>query len=223
MTAIIVDDEPRAISLLESYLQHFSQIQLLGTFRNGLKAFESLSQQPVDLVFLDINMPHISGIDLSRLLPAQTKVIFTTAYSDYAVESYEVQAVDYLLKPISFERFAKAVSKMLAAPATVDNPAESILVKSGTEVHQLRLDELLFLEKDGNYLTYHLAAQKVLARSSVADALKALPDWFKQIHKSYAVNLRAVNRFDRESLHIGRRQLPIGPSFRELVMDYLRR
>ena len=222
MTAIIVDDEPRAIQLLESYLQHFSQIQLVGTFRNGLKAFQQLSKQRVDLVFLDINMPHISGIDLSRLLTPQTKVIFTTAYSEYAVESYEVQAVDYLLKPISFERFAKAVSKILVAPAEKSKPAETILVKSGTEVHQIRLDQLLFLEKDGNYLMYHLNGQQVLARSSVANALENLPDWFKQIHKSYAVNLRLVNRFDRESLYIGGRQLPIGPSFRELVMDYLR-
>ena len=223
MTAIIVDDEPRAIHLLESYLEHFSQIHLVGTFRNGLKAFKQLSQQPVDLVFLDINMPHISGIDLSRLLSPETKVIFTTAYSDYAVESYEVEAVDYLLKPISFERFAKAVSKILVNPAQHADPTGTVLVKSGTEVHQLQLDDLLYLEKDGNYLTYHLREQQVLARSSVADALLGLPDWFKQIHKSYAVNLRRVNRFDRESVHINDRQLPVGPSFRERVLDYLRK
>lgn len=222
MTAIIVDDEPRAIQLLESYLQHFSQIQLVGTFRNGLKAIESLSKQSVDLVFLDINMPHISGIDLSRLLPPKTKVIFTTAYSEYAVESYEVQAIDYLLKPISFERFVKAVSKVLvSAPETLTS-TKTILVKSGSEVHQLPIEELLFLEKDGNYLTYHLANRKVLARSSVADALSSLPDWFQQIHKSYAVNLRLVSRFDRESVYIGERQLPIGPSFRDLVLEYLK-
>ena len=221
MTAIIVDDEPRAIRLLESYLEHFSQIQLVGTFRNGLRAFETLAREPVDLVFLDINMPHISGIDLSRLLPASTRVIFTTAYSEYAVESYEVQAVDYLLKPISFERFVKAVSKLLKAVPEVSRPVATVLVKSGTEVHQLPLDELLFLEKDGNYLTYHLNEQKVLARSSVADALADLPEWFRQIHKSYAVNLRLVRRFDRESVYIGERQLPIGPSFREQVMTYL--
>lgn len=222
MTAIIVDDEPRAIDLLESYLQHFSQIHLVGTYRNGLKAFERLSQQPVDLVFLDINMPHISGIDLSRLLPPKTKVIFTTAYSEYAVESYEVEAVDYLLKPISFERFARAITKVLVMPVLPNDQPETVLVKSGSEVHQLRLDELLFLEKDGNYLTYHLPERKVLVRSSVADALRGLPEWFRQIHKSYAVNFRLVKRFDRESVYVGDRQLPIGPSFRTEVSEYWR-
>ena len=132
-----------------------------------------------------------------------------------------MQALDYLLKPISFERFVKAVSKLLKTAPEVSHPLATVLVKSGTEVHQLPLNELLFLEKDGNYLTYYLNEQKVLARSSVADALADLPEWFRQIHKSYAVNLRLVRRFDRESVYIGERQLPIGPSFREQVVAYL--
>lgn len=222
MKVIIVDDEPKAITLLRSYLEHFRQIEVVATFRNGLKAFEWLNQERVDLVFLDVNMPHISGIDLSRLLPSSTKVIFTTAYSEYAVESYEVQAVDYLLKPISFERFAKAVSKVLADQSTVEEETELVLVKSGSEIHQLRISDLLYLEKDGNYLTYHTSERRVLARSSVADALLTLPPWFQQIHKSYAVNLQQVSRFDRDSIYIGERQLPVGPSFRESVLAYFK-
>lgn len=222
MKVIIVDDEPKAITLLRSYLEHFSQLELVATFRNGLKAFEWLGEQEVDLILLDINMPHISGIDLSRLLPSQTKVIFTTAYSEYAVESYEVQAVDYLLKPISFERFAKAVSKVIVNHSKVAENTQLVLIKSGSAVHQLPVADILYLEKDGNYLSYYTAERRVLARSSVADALQALPAWFQQIHKSYAVNLQQVSRYDRESVYLGKRQLPIGPSFRERVQAYFR-
>lgn len=103
MKAIIVDDEPRAIDLLKSYLEHFSSIELVATFRNGLKAYEYISKERVDLVFLDINMPHVSGISLSKMLPENLQVVFTTAYSEFAVESYEIQAIDYLVKPISLE------------------------------------------------------------------------------------------------------------------------
>lgn len=113
MKAIIVDDEPKAIELIQSYLSHFSVIELVGTFRNGLKAFQFMSKEPVDLLFLDINMPHLSGISLSKMVSKNTKIIFTTAYPEYAVESYDVEAVDYLLKPISLERFSKTIGKLL--------------------------------------------------------------------------------------------------------------
>ena len=130
MKAIIVDDEPRAIDLLKGYLRHFNQIEVAATFRNGLKAFEYLSSHPVDVMFLDINMPHISGISLSKMLPNHIKVIFTTAYSEYAVESYEIQAVDYLVKPISLERFTKTISRILtpvgaSPPASMESTSES--------------------------------------------------------------------------------------------------
>ncbi len=135
MKAIIVDDEPKAIELLKSYLKHFSSIELVGTFRNGLKAFEFMNQEAVDLIFLDINMPHLSGISLSKMIDTKTKIIFTTAYSEYAVESYEVEAIDYLLKPISLERFTKTMSKVLSTtPDTSERKSNTLMIKSGTKI-----------------------------------------------------------------------------------------
>ena len=123
MKAIIVDDEPKAIDLLKGYLAHFSSIELIASFRNGLKALEYCGKNRVDLVFLDINMPQLTGLSLSRMLPRETKVIFTTAHAEFAVDSYDVEAADYLLKPISLERFAKAIGKIMEQPATKEKLA----------------------------------------------------------------------------------------------------
>ncbi len=150
MKAIIIDDEPKAIELLKSYLEHFSRIELVATFRNGLKAFEFLSKEPVDLVLLDINMPHITGISLSKMLPNNIKIIFTTAYSEYVVESYEIQAVDYLVKPISLERFTKSISRVLSPKVkTTEKENQLIFVKSSFETYRLESASILYLEKMG--------------------------------------------------------------------------
>jgi DNA-binding LytR/AlgR family response regulator len=220
MKAIIVDDEPKAIELLKSYLGHFSKIKLVGTFRNGLKALEFLSKEKVELIFLDINMPHISGISLSRLIPPETKIIFTTAYAEFAVESYEVAAVDYLLKPISLERFSKAVSKMLAVAKTpVQIKREIVSVKSGNTTHRIRPEEILYLEKDGNYITYYLADRKILARETVQQAMDILPASFAQVHRSFIVNIEKVTAIEKESLRIDRYDIPIGASYKDSVME----
>ena len=220
MKAIIVDDEPRAIALLKDYLGHFSSVELVGTFRNGLKAFEFLSKEHIDLIFLDINMPHISGISLSKLLDHQVKIIFTTAYSDYAVESYEVHAVDYLLKPISLERFTKAISRVLTEEK---NPSQNsnqdlILIKSGSKIHRLNCNEIKYIEKDGNYTTYHLTNQKIIARESVSEVLKKLPSNFIQVHKSFIVNTAKVSSIEKNQLYIQNIKIPIGASFKETAL-----
>lgn len=222
MKAIIVDDEPKAIALLTSYIQHFNKIELVASFRNGLKALEYLSKEKIDLIFLDINMPHISGISLSKMIHAEAKIIFTTAYSEYAVESYEVQAVDYLLKPISLERFSKAVSKLLSLDdvAEKENP-NTLLIKSGSRLHRVKPDEILYLEKDGNYMIYHLPDRKILARETVKEALARLPASFVQTHKSFVVNFDKISSLDKETIHISTAEVPIGASFREKVRNRL--
>ena len=147
MKVIIVDDEPRAIDLLKSYLEHFSSIELVATFRNGLKAFEYISKEPVDLILLDINMPHVSGISLSKMLPDHVKVIFTTAYSEYAVESYEIQAIDYLVKPISLERFTQSISRVFSlneSSAEIESEKTIIHVQSGFETYRLEATGILW-------------------------------------------------------------------------------
>lgn len=222
MKTIIVDDEPKAIDLLTSYLMYFNSIELVATFRNGLKAFEYISKNPVDLIFLDINMPHISGISLSKMLPDQVKVIFTTAYSEFAVESYEIQAVDYLLKPISLERFTKSVSRIITSNEPISTVDKNlILVKSGYETYRLTSDQILYLEKDGNYMTYHCATQKILARETIQESLDKLPDAFIQTHKSYIVNKEHILSYDKQTVNIGKEKIQIGDSHKENLLRAL--
>lgn len=222
MKAIIVDDEPKAIELLKNYLQHFSSIELVGTFRNGLKAFEFLSKETVDLIFLDINMPHISGISLSKMLPEKTNIIFTTAYSEYAVESYEIQAVDYLVKPISLERFTKSISRVLSSNMQFEEKENQlILIKSGTETYRLESGSILYLEKEGNYMNYHCFNQKILARETIQEALDKLPDNFIQTHKSYIVNVNNITSYTSNELSIGKEKVPISETYKNDVLKRL--
>jgi two-component system, LytTR family, response regulator len=225
MKVIIVDDEPRAIDLLKGYLEHFSSMELVATFRNGLKAYEYISKEPVDLIFLDINMPHISGISLSKMLPDHVKVIFTTAYSEYAVESYEIRAIDYLVKPISLERFTKSISRVFShsGPAAEAEAEKKIIhVKSGSETFRLDPTQILFLEKDGNYMIYHCAGRNVMARETISESLEKLPDTFIQTHKSYIVNTGNVVSYDKNILNMGKDQIPVSDSYREKVFRALK-
>ena len=222
MKAIIVDDEPKAIELLKSYLTHFNSIELVATFRNGLKAFEYVSKEPVDLILLDINMPHISGISLSKMLPEKIKVIFTTAYSEYAVESYEIQAVDYLVKPISLERFTKSISRVLSLKTTIiKKENEVVFVKSGFETFKLDKAAILYLEKEGNYMNYHCRNQSVLARETIQEAFEKLPDNFIQTHKSFIVNLENVTSFTNNELTIGKEKIPLSETYKNEVLNKL--
>lgn len=222
MKAIIVDDEPKAIDLLKSYLEHFGTIELVATFRNGLKAFEYISKEPVDLIFLDINMPHISGISFSRMIPKQVKVIFTTAYSEYAVESYEAEAVDYLLKPISLERFMKAINKVLHKTNDNTSPLKNwVLVKSGFETFRIATDQIGYLGKDGNYITYFCGNEKIIARETIQQALDKLPVNFIQTHKSFIVNTDNVKRYDKNMIYIEGHEIPISDSFSQAVFKQL--
>ncbi|MCF8262456.1 MAG: LytTR family DNA-binding domain-containing protein [Melioribacteraceae bacterium] len=215
MKAIIVDDEPKAIELLQNYLVHFKSIKLINTFRNGLKAIEYLSNEKVDIVFLDINMPNLSGVALSKLIPSETKIIFTTAYSEYAVESYEVNAVDYLLKPIGFERFTKAVNKVLKNSPATEKQQNKYLIKSGFEIHSVELDDILYLKKEGNYMMYFLPDKKILARESITEALDKLPENFQQVHKSYIINLDKIDVIHRDEVEINGKQITVGTTYQK--------
>ncbi|MBK8556761.1 MAG: response regulator transcription factor [Lewinellaceae bacterium] len=164
-------------------------------------------------------MPHLSGLSLTKMIPRNIKVVFTTAYSEYAVESYELEAVDYLLKPISLERFSKTVSKLLQSGPTSAPDHAVLFIKSGSRLYQLALEELLYLEKDGNYMTYHLADRKIVARESVAEALAELPDYFVQVHKSFLVSMRRINFVDLDEIGLGTVRIPLGKAFRDVFLE----
>ena len=163
MTCIIIDDEPNAIDVIQRYVEKIGYLELKKTFRNPLKALEWLQTEEVDLIFLDMNMPNLKGIEFIKSLLKKPMIIFTTAYSEFAAESYELEAVDYLIKPVLFERFIKAVNKAnelfqrksfknSEQISSVPKTDDFVLLKSGSQTHRLKIDDILFIEKDGNYL-----------------------------------------------------------------------
>ena len=224
ISCIIVEDEPKAIKLLESYISHYESLDLLASFRNGLKAIEFLAKTSVDVIFLDINMPHVSGTQIAKLIQEHSKIIFTTAYSEYAVESYELNAFDYLLKPISLERFNATIAKLLKEDLNFDSNdnkiKNTILIKSGSSIHRTNIDDILFLEKDGNYMTYHTKGNKILARESINEALEKLPQQFIQCHKSYIINTSQVDIIEKHECQIGHHRVPVSQGFKTAISEF---
>ena len=227
LKAFIVEDEIKAIELLQNYIEKIDFLNLVGTARNPLKAFSYLQENEIDVLFLDINMPVLSGIELLKNLSQPPKVIFTTAYPEYAVEGFTLEAIDYLLKPISFPRFLKACERLRKRKkGTIVNPESTnnfltdlIYVKSGPITHKLSWKEVLFLEKDENYVIFHTKDQRILSRQTLTELVAIFPSYFCRIHKSYAVSLLHINRMERESLLIFNKELPIGRTFRKKLLD----
>ncbi len=224
MKVVIVDDEPQAIKLLEQYLDFFKGIELLGCFRNGLNALDFMRDHEVDLVLLDIDMPHINGISLAKILPKNTRVIFTTAHAQHAVESYELEACDYLLKPISLERFGKSLMKLMPSNNSQEKATkpgvQRVVLKEKGAYHFIDTSDILYLKKDGNQMLYFLKEQELNIRQSVAEAQELLGSTVLQIHKSILVNPLHVSKMDSDFVVLNEQHLSIGPSFKEAVQAY---
>jgi len=234
MTCIIVDDEPNAIEVLKRYVEKVESLQLLGTFRNPVKAIAYMQQMPADVIFLDINMPHIKGTDLLQTIGSQPLVIFTTAYTEYAVTSYELDAVDYLVKPIAFERFLKAVNrarerheqKLLhtnaASQLSAEGKSQFVFLKSGAQVHKVLLDDIRYVEKQSNYLSFNTTNKKILVRGNMNEVFELLPpEKFCQVHKSFVVALDKIDVIEAHQLSIGKTTVPIGNSYRDQLRQRL--
>ena len=223
INTVIIDDEAKAIALLEGYINRVPQLHCLKSFRNPLEALVFVQKNNVDLILLDINMPKLSGISFAKIANDKAKIIFTTAYSEYAVESYNLNAIDYLLKPISFERFLKAISKILYNNKNTINKTDQkfISIKSGYVLHRVNLANILFLEKEANYITYHLTNKKILARESIEEALQKLSNNFLQIHKSYIVAIDKIESIDANQIIIKTYKLPIGKTYKQNLINQL--
>ena len=231
MTCAIIDDEPLAVSLLESYAMKTPFLELKGCYGSGLEALKALSQEPVDLLFLDIQMPELSGLELSRMLSEETRVIFTTAFEQYALDSYKVNALDYLLKPISYTDFLTAANKALkwyelshreALPT--NESRESIFVKSEYKLIQIELRDILYIEGLKDYVKIHLVntSKPVLSLMSMRSLETALPSkHFFRIHRSYIVNIDKVSVFERGQIVFGDKHLPVSDSYREQLQQYI--
>jgi two-component system LytT family response regulator len=226
MTCIAIDDEPKALEVIERYCQKISLASLKATFREPLKAIEFLNREKVDLIFLDINMPDISGMQLLQTLSPRPLIIFTTAYSQYAVESYEMNALDYLLKPVTFERFLTAINKAAAALSSKNTPGldedAAVFIKSGPQTHRVKISEILYLEKNGNYITIHRKDGNILIRENMVDIFDLVPAAdFIRVHKSYVVGIRHISMIEVHQLIVNGEKIPIGSTYRDTLRDRL--
>ena len=223
---IIVDDEPPATRILENYIGKVSFLEKVGVFNDSLKALEFLNTQSVDVIFLDIQMPQLTGLQISKIISKDIKVIFTTAYPDFALEGFELNAVDYLLKPIAFERFYQAVSK-LNSEAKVEvlkqnNSSDFIFVKTDgkNKFQKLFLEEILYVESLQNYVCIHTLKQQIITHSSLKNVVESLPEKdFIQIHKSFVVALKQIESTDSFSVFINAKELPIGATFKDAFFE----
>ncbi|MBI1227072.1 MAG: response regulator [Bacteroidetes bacterium] len=235
---LVVDDEELARDLLENYIVRLPHLALLGKCRDPFEALDALSSQAVDLLFLDIQMPGMTGMEFLRTLKNKPLVVFTTAYSEFALESYNVDATDYLLKPFSFERFVQAVNKATdilalrkaaaAGPVALEPavgapvPKGFILVKSEHKVHRLRYEDISYVEGMREYVAYHTPQGRILSLNSLKSLEEELPsDQFLRIHKSYIVAVDRISAIEGNQVVIGKEKLPIGASYREVVMERL--
>lgn len=225
MTCIAIDDEPKALEVIERYCQKIGSVSLKAAFREPVKAIEFLNREKVDLIFLDINMPDISGMQLLQTLSPRPLIIFTTAYSQYAVESYELNALDYLLKPVTFERFLMAINKAaaLSSKNTIGTDEDAaVFIKSGPQTYRVKVSEILYLEKDGNYITVHMKDGNILIRENMGDIFDLVPAAdFIRVHKSYVVGIRHISMIEVHQLIVNGEKIPIGTTYRDPLRERL--
>ncbi len=232
LTCIAIDDEPIALDVVRFHANKVPFLDLKQTFVNAVEALAYLRTNPVDLVFSDINMPDITGLDVARLLPPGTLFIFTTAYAEHAVKGFELNAVDYLVKPIDFGRFLQAANRAndrrdadtkQAAGQTAETPKTTpttLFVKDGYDFVRIDLAELLFVESEGNYLMFYVDDKKVVTRMTIAEGLAQLPATdFMRVHKSYIVNLKHIDKIERHQVLVGDRlPIPLSPGYRDELL-----
>jgi len=224
---IIIDDEPAAHYVLANYIKQNPQLELVFQGYNGIEAMNYLRENSVDLMFLDINMPEISGMELLKILPTHPKTILTTAYSEFALESYDYGVIDYLLKPIYFPRFLKAIDRFFATESVKQKAEEtvnSVSVKVDGYLMDIELDQLLFAQSYGNYVKLHTIKRTYLASITTTELEKCLPEKnFMRIHKSYIVALDKIEETEKDFVVIKHEKLPIGITYKRELSDRLKR
>jgi two-component system, LytTR family, response regulator len=220
---MIVDDEPGAVNLLEVLIQQATGWHLVSKCYNALEAIAFLKNNEVDLVFMDINMPLINGMELAALLPEKNGIVFTTAYSEYAAESYTYNTLDYLLKPIVLSRFIASVQKVENYFKNETLSDEYFFIKSGTELRKILLSEILFFESRKEYVAVITNAFEILTYRRLKDVEAQLPSSFVRVHQSYIVNLNQLAKIQDNHIHIGEKRIPIGDKFREALMELVRK
>lgn len=220
---MIVDDEPGAVNLLEVLIQLAAGWQLVSKCYNAPEAIAFLKQQEVDLIFLDISMPLMNGMELAALLPKKSGIVFTTAHSEYAVESYSYNTIDYLLKPIVLSRFLASVQKVENYFENDGAGVEYFFVKSGAEHRKIMLQDILLFEGRKEYVNVVTRSFDILTYRRLKDIEAQLPSSFARVHQSYIVNLNQLVKIQDNHLHIAEKRIPIGDKFRDGLMELVRK
>ena len=220
---MIVDDEPLSRDVLRRYIAQVRDLDLVAECSDGFEATHRLVKQHIDLIFLDINMPGLSGISLARSLSNAPLIIFTTAYPEFAVEGFELDALDYLVKPYSFERFLKAANKALLKLSSENEsafPNQKILVKADKRLFALEPAGILFIEGQGDYIRIHTGEMKLMVHDTLKNFLKSLPgNRFMRVHKSWVVNLEKISFIEGNMVRIGSGVIPVSPSLKEELLE----
>lgn len=232
---IIVDDEYLAQKLLQDYVSKVDSLQLVATCSNAFEAMNALKEHTVDIMLLDIQMPDLTGLELVRSLEKKPAVIFTTAYSEYAVDAFNLAVADYLLKPFDFPRFIQAINKAIGkgrtneeTPAaksdTVSRSSDFITVKADYKLYKINYDDLLFIEGQHEYVTFHTAQRRVTALFALKDLEEILPrEQFVRVHKSYIVSFRHIEDLDKSDVNVAGHKIPVGSSYRDDLLMRLQK
>ena len=239
LKCIAIDDEPLALRQITGYISKIPYLELSATFNNAIDAQQRLTEEPADLIFADINMPDLNGVDFVRALPDRPMVIFTTAYSEYAVEGFKLDAVDYLLKPFSFADFSRSAAKANSlyelrqnrrsepqetASEATPRDKEYISVKADYKVSLVRIAEIIYLESEGEYVRMHLAdGSTITTLFRLKNMETALPsEMFMRVHRSYIVNLRAIKAYVKGRIFLSDNEyIPIGENYKEAFQAYI--
>ena len=232
INCIIVDDESTAREILETYLQKIATVNLVKSCKNVKEALEIISKSQINLVLLDINMPEISGLTLAKVIDKKIKVIFTTAYREYAVDGFDIQAVDYLLKPISYKRFLKAINKFFnlsensisKTPVVLEQAkSDFIFVRSERKMVRINFDEILYIESLSDYIKIYTKEKTVITRETISNMEAKLPNTkFLRIHRSFLIAIGKIETYTNEFVEVNKEELPISRTYKESVLQKLK-
>ncbi|MCG1035110.1 LytR/AlgR family response regulator transcription factor [Polaribacter sargassicola] len=215
---LIIDDEPSSQKVLKSFINKIDYLNLVHVCNNAIEALDYLKNNTVDLLFLDINMPQLSGVSFYKSLQNPPKVIFTTAYSEYALDGFNLNATDYLLKPFSFERFVQAVSKVKNLK---DYIVENIIIKADKKLHQIKFNDIYFIESLGDYIKVHLENTTLITYKTLTKMYSELPKSnFIQVHKSFIINKNKINYIEGNLVIINAKKIPLGQKYKKTFLEF---
>ncbi|NQZ75067.1 MAG: response regulator transcription factor [Ekhidna sp.] len=228
LRCVVVDDEPLAIEVITSYLEQLDNMELVMSFQNPIKAFEYIRNNHIDVLFMDIQMPKLTGLDILRSIPSRPQVIITTAYRDYALEGFELEVVDYLLKPISLDRFIKAISKLQNQDvSSPQNPLpkeaeDSMFFKVDKKMVKVVLSEIQYIESQRDYLKIVHTGEDVITKMGIGEAEDLFPnDKFIRVHRSFIIAKDKITSFSQSELEVGSMSIPVGRNHRARVFEML--